>query len=71
MVSIAGLMLLQIPLTLFMVNVLQGEALWGEVPRILSNANLYLTVLLTVFLLMLPFMLYRRLTRLVLSVHPY
>lgn len=58
---------LQIPLTFYIVNQLSFEALYKDVPEILSNSQFYLTVLLTVFLLMLPFMIYRRVTQLLLN----
>jgi len=57
---VAFLIMLQIPLTFLFVNEIKMEALYKDVPEILGNKLFFLAILLTVFLLMLPFMLYRR-----------
>lgn len=65
------LIMMEIPLTFLIVNELKAEALYKDVPEILSNKLFYLTILLVVFLMMLPFMLYRRFSRLIFSDNPY
>ena len=56
---------------MYFVNVIAKEALWHEVPKILQSKAFYLSIVLIVFLLMLPFMAYRRFTRLIFSDNPY
>ena len=68
---ITFLIFCQIPLTLLIANQFKGEDLYKSVTELLSNKIFYLVILLNVFLLMLPFMLYRRFVRLIYSENPY
>ena len=62
---------LQVPLTFFIVNVLKTEDLYGDVPETFDHGQVFFVLLLVIFALMLPFMLYRRCKRLVFSEHPF
>ena len=62
---------LQVPLTFFIVDVLKTEDLYGDVPETLEHGQVYFVLLLVIFALMLPFMLYRRCMRLIYSEHPF
>lgn len=63
--------LLQLPFTFYLINEVKREALWHDIPEVLQNSTFYLAIFLTVWMLMLPFMLWRRCKRLVYSDHPY
>ena len=52
--------MLQIPITLFLVNWLDTEYLWHDVPEILEDGRIYLVIFLVVFVMMLPFFIYKR-----------
>ena len=62
---------LQIPLTFLIVNELKTEDLYKEVSETFDHGQVYLVLLLVIFALMLPFMLYRRCKRLIYSKHPF
>ena len=62
---------LQIPLTFVIVNYLKTEDLYLEVLETFDHGQVYLVLLLVIFALMLPFMLYRRCKRLIYSEHPF
>ena len=61
----------QIILQPAIVNLVKKEYLYHEVPTVLKNGQFWLVVLATVFLLMLPYMLYRRFMALVFSDFAY
>ena len=46
-------------------SVYEKELLYKEVPSILENKLFWPTIILNVFLMMLPYMLYRRFTQLI------
>ena len=60
LVGLQTFILLQIPFTLFLVNWLPTEYLWHDVPEIIEDARIYLVIFLVVFLMMLPFVVYKR-----------
>jgi len=68
---VAILIAMEVPITFPLVNMIKTETLYKDVPEIISNKLFFLTIFLTVFLIMLPFMLYRRFSSLVFSAKVY
>ena len=68
---IAVVMMLNIIVQLCIVNMIAKEQLYQTVPEILSDGLFWLVILLNTFLLMLPFMLFRRCSSLICSKRQY
>lgn len=58
---------MQMPLTLVFVNNWEKEALYRNVPEVISDPKFWLIVLLITFLLMFPYMIYRRFSQIIFS----